>query len=287
MKKFLLACGLIGLMIFVVACNDSDEIDSNEEEATTVVETSIVEQGDLIVDRVIYGNMSPDDQRPVMAEQPGEVEELFVENGDKIEEDDEIATIKTPMGKQKVKASLDGVIAKLEAKEDTMVSNEDPLAIIVDLEQLNAEFSVTKTMRDLFKKDQKVKIEIDGKEYDGKVQAMDVLPNEQGQFSVIASVKTKGKVLPGAIAKLMLKEKKVKDTLLIPTEAIVMENDDAFVFIVDGNVAKKVAINIEETQSDFTAVSGELTEGDEVITKGQFTLADENEVEVVKEGNES
>lgn len=287
MKKFYLACGLIGLMIFVVACNDSDEIDSNEEEATTVVETSIVKQGDLIVERVIYGNMSPDDQRPVMAEQPGEVEELFVENGDKIEEDDEIATIKTPMGQQKLKASIDGVIAKLEAKEDTMVSNEDPLAIIVDLEQLNAEFSVTKTMRDLFKKDQKVKIEIDGKEYDGKVQAMDVLPNEQGQFSVIASVKTKGKVLPGAIAKLMLKEKKVKDTLLIPTEAIVMENDDAFVFIVDGNVAKKVAINIEETQSDFTAVSGELTEGDEVITKGQFTLADENEVEVVKEGNES
>ena len=288
MKKFLLVIGLIALMVFVVACNNDDENnETNVEDNVTVVEANLVEHGDLLVERVIYGNMSPSEQQPVMIEQPGEVEELLVENGDEVEENDEIATIKTPMGKQKVKAPMDGVIANLETKEDAMVSNEDPLAIVIDLEQLNAKFSVTNTMYDLFKKDQKVQIEIDDKAFDGKVLAMDVLPNEQGQFSLVASVKTKGEILPGTVAKLVFEEVKVKDTLLVPTEAILMENEEAFVFIVDGDNAKKVAIEIEETQSDFTAVSGKLAEDDEVITNGQFTLADGSKVEVVKEGNES
>src|SRR5690625_468579 len=105
MKNFLLVIGWIGLMVFVAACNNDDESDeTNVEDDVTVVEANLVERGDLLVERVIYGSMSPDEQRPVMIEQPGEVEELLVDNGDEVEKDDEIATIKTPMGKQKVKA---------------------------------------------------------------------------------------------------------------------------------------------------------------------------------------
>ncbi len=287
MRKFLLGMIMVGLMSVVVACNTDEQPDTNKENDVTAVATAKVVQGDLLVDRTIYGNISPINQQPVMVEQPGEIKELLVENGDMIEEDDHIATIKTPMGDQKVKAPMDGVVAQLEVKEGALVSNENPLALMVDLDEVHANFSITKTMRDLFAKNQLVLIQVEDKKYDGKVLAMDVLPNEQGQFSLIAKVKNHGDILPGAVAKLMLTEKRVEDTLLVPSETIVMENEDAFVYIVDGDVAKKVAVEIEETQSDFTAVSGKLSEADEVITNGQFTLVDGNKVKVVKEGNES
>src|SRR5690625_5908874 len=92
------------------------------------------------------------------------------------------------MGSQSIYAPTDGEIAKLDVQENDIQSNEEPLLLIVDLEQLHVSFSVTPTMRDLFEKDQNISLESDGKNFNGTVLPLDSLPNEHGQNSVNAKV---------------------------------------------------------------------------------------------------
>lgn len=287
MRKLFLSILILVVMALITACNTKDEETESKEEIITPVETEEVITGDFAVDQTMYGNVSPLKQTPVLLEQPGEVRTLKVENGDNVKKDDHIATIKTPMGNKSIYAPTDGVVANLNVQEDAFQSNEEPLMVIVNLEELKATFNVTSATRNKFKKDKKVNIHIEDKKYEAKVLPIDTLPNESGQFVIEAKLDNKDEdILPGMNVKLILSDKRVKDTLIIPTEAIMTEVEESFVFIVSDNKAKKVMVEIKETQSDITAIDADdLNKGDQVVVKGQFTLKDESKVEVVKEGN--
>src|SRR5699024_12523416 len=91
--------------------------------------------------------------------------------------------------------------------------------------------------------------------------------------------------LDGSCAELEIKETREKDTLIVPTDEIVSETDEDFVYIADDDKAKKVDVEIIEPQTDQSAVDGDLEKDDDVIVKGQFTLTDEAEIEI-KEGED-
>src|SRR5690625_7821915 len=94
-------------------------------------------------------------------------------------------------------------------------------------------------------------------------------------------------ILPGAVAQLIITDKKVKDTTLVPTAAILTENEESYVFIAKDGLAERVVVEIKETQSEETAVVADIEKGDKIIVNDKFTLSDGSEVEVVKEGKQS
>lgn len=287
MRQKLTFITLILTCLFIIAgCSGEDENKENEEQTVTPVEVEDVQKGNFEIEKSVYGQTTPVKQTPVMLEQPGEMTTLKVENGDEVNKDNHLATVKTPMGNQTINASTDGQIAQLDAKEGAFQSNEDPLMVIVDLDKVTATFSVTSSVRDLFEKDDKVTIHIEDEKYEGKVLAIDSMPNDTGQYPINIEIDNEDKdILPGMAAKLTMKEQRLKDTLIVPTEAIVTEADEDFVFLLDGDHAKKVKVDIQETQSKETAIKADLDKGDQVIVSGQHTLADDSEVDV-KEGKE-
>src|SRR5690625_3447407 len=139
MRRWLYFLLIILNVIILSACNNAGEENNSDknEQSVTPVETVEVKQGDLTVDKSIYGTVAPAKQTPVMVQQPGEITTLKVENGDKVKKDDHLATIKTAMGSQSIYAPTDGEIAKLDVQENDIQSNEEPLLLIVDLEQLD------------------------------------------------------------------------------------------------------------------------------------------------------
>ena len=126
---------------------------------------------------------------------------------------------------------------------------------------------------------------IDEKKYDAKVKRIDRLPNESGQYEIVAHINNeKGNILLGSVAEIIVEDVKVKDTILIPTEAIITESDETYVFVAENSVAKKISIDVLETQTEQTAVKGKLKEKDDIIVSGQFLLTDGSEIDVVKDG---
>lgn len=286
-RKWIQVIALI-MLTFLIACSGEDDKQTDDEPTRTPVEVAEVSEGDLVIEKEVYGRTSPSKTTPIMVQNPGEIDEVNVENGDRVEKDDIIVKIKSPAGIQNVRAPEDGEVANLDVKEGDIVSNEEPLAVLIDLEKISIQFTATSDVRSLFKKDDQFTTIIDDESFKATITSIGKLPDDTGLYPIEAEVTNKDDhILPGMTAVMNVPEQRVKKSVILPTEAIIEENDETYVYIVDKGSVVKTDIKIVETQSDQTAVKGELEKGDIVVVNGQLTLSDGSFVDVVEEENES
>jgi len=286
-KLVFIAC--FGLILILAACGEEEDVEEEAEDVDpTPVEVEKVKTGDFKIKKTIYGNTSPKKQQPIMLEQPGELKTLKVKNGDSVNKDDHLATVKAGPEEVNINAPTDGTIAQLQTSEGSMTSNEEPLLVVADLDTLLINIQVTAKARDLFKEEEELTVHIAGEKYQAKVTSIDALPGESGQYAIELEFDNKDeKVLAGEPAKVSITEDKVKKTKIVPTEAVLTEGDEQFVYIVRDHQAERVTVEVEETQSEESAVKAEnLKKDDEVIVNGHFTLTDEAEVDVQDEEEE-
>lgn len=288
MRKMLLLITALGIFSVLAACNQDGETSGEKEERVTPVETAKAVKDDLVVEKAIYGRTAPSSTTPVMVQTPGEITELEVKNGDTVEEDDLLATIKTARGSQQIYASADGEIAKLDASEGSMVSTSEPLAVIADMDSIELAFTVTSETQNLFSEGGTFKAKIDEKEYEAEITSISSMPDDTGLYPVKAAVdKADNSILAGMVAVMQVPEKTVENTIIVPTEAVMTESGQSFVYTVQDDKAVKKNVTIKETQSAKTAIKGDVKKGDKVVTSGQLTLKDGSKVNVVKAGNQS
>lgn len=280
-KLVFIAC--FGLILIIAACGGEEDAEEETEDVNpTPVEVEKVKTGDFKINKTIYGNTSPKKQQPIMVEQPGELKTLKVKNGDSVQKDEHLATVKAGPEEFNINAPTDGTVALLQTSEGSMTSNEEPLLVVADLDTMLVNIQVTAKARDLFKEEEELTVHIDEEKYQAKVTSIDALPGESGQYAIELEFDNKDeKVLAGEPAKVSVTEEKIKKTKIVPTEAILTEGDEQYVYIVRDHQAERVTVEVEETQSEESAVKAEnLKKDDEVIVNGHFTLTDEAEVDV-------
>ncbi|MBP1971675.1 multidrug efflux pump subunit AcrA (membrane-fusion protein) [Virgibacillus natechei] len=291
MRKLLISLTVILMMAFLAACmeeedeNGNESADENGEAAETLVETAEASEGDLVIERSIYGRTSPASTNPVMVENPGEIDTIEVETGDQVEEDDLIATITTAAGNQDITAAAAGEITNLEANEGDMISNEDPLAIIADFDTMSVAFSVTANVQSLFSIEDSLTTMVNDNEYETEITAVNKMPDDTGLYPVEGTLDNEdGNLLAGMIARVAVPENRVEDTVIVPTQAIVEEDDEAYVYVVNDDMeAVQTTVTIQESQTDETAIeSDDMQEGDEVVVDGHMVLTDGGVVDVVE-----
>ncbi len=285
MKKLLWSMAAIMMVVFLAACNeDNEETETEEEEERVVpVEIAEAEEGSLTAVNTVYGRTEPNQTTPVMAETPGEIDTLEVENGDIVEEDDLIATLDTPAGLQNIRADREGEITNLNFSEGDMVTNEEPFAVIADFKTLKITAGVTSKVLALFEKDDTVNITIDGQEIEGNITSVGNMPDDTGLYPVEAEVENDDDdFLPGMVAKIAVDETLVSDTIIVPTEAVMEESEETYIYVVVDDEAIRKTVTVQETQSEKTALEGDIEAGDQVVTAGQLTLTDGAQVNVTK-----
>lgn len=284
MKKIhmlLAAC----LLLVLAACGAEDAQQEEEEERIATVDVAEVVKDDLTIERTLIGRIAPNSSAPIMLEMPGEVSELEVKNGDTVGENDRIATISTPAGSQTIRAPQDGVIASLQGSEGDFVSNEEPFVVVADMTPPAVDLSVTEYIAELLEADETVTVTIHDEEYEATVESIDPMPDETALYPVTLTLDEEEtedqEIVPGAVAEIVIPEERLEDVLLVPSEAIVAEADEHFVYIIDDDIAVKRAVTVKESQSEQTAIeSDEVEAGDQVVTAGQLTLSDGAQVNI-------
>lgn len=286
MRKVLFLLSTILILATFTACNDSDETSPSETEDTvTPVEVEKVKKGDLSVEQTVLGHVLPEKQVPVLVQQAGEITDVKVKSGDEVKKNERLATIKTEMGSIAINAPVAGTIGQLSLAKDDFHTGEEPFAVIFDDETVTVQFSVTSTMKNKFKVEKSYKATIDDQKYDAEVKRIESLPNETGQYDLIAHIDNEdGKITLGSVAEIAVKDRLEKDALIVPTEAIVTESDETYVFIIEDDQAKRVSVDVLETQTEESAIEADIKEKAEIIVTGQFLLTDGSKVEVIKEG---
>ncbi|GAQ16853.1 multidrug transporter MdtA [Oceanobacillus picturae] len=281
MKRWMIGITAVFLIGILAACNQDEDTNQEEEKRVIPVETQEAKNDNLVIERSLYGRAAASSTSPIMLQAAGELDSLEVENGEMVEEDDLIATISTPAGNQNIRASRDGEVTQLRAAEGDMVSAEEPFAVIADLDELKLNFTVTSDVIGLLKTGDTYQVEAADEEYEAEISSVDSMPGENGLYPVQATLSNEEKdLLPGVIASMKIPEETINDAIIVPTEAVNEENEESFIFLVKDNKAERVVVTVLETQSENTAIEGDVSEGDQVIVSGHIGLTDGDQVSV-------
>jgi len=189
-----------------------------------------------------------------------------------------------------IKAPATGEIASLEATEGALVTNQQPFATIVGLNPMTVTASITAEQLSLFNNGDELEVEIStlDEKITSTVESVSSIPDDTGLYPVEAAVKNdEESIKPGMMATFLLPETVVENSLVVPTDAVMEEGNESYIYhVVDG---KAVRVNVEviEAQTERTAINAELPEDAQVITTGQLTLTDGGKVTIMEEDEQS
>lgn len=196
---------------------------------------------------------------------------------------------KSQMETASITAGMSGIVTEVNGKEGGFASNTQPFATIISLNPIKIQANIGADELPLFQDRENVAVYIYPlqQSHDAAITYISPVVNDSGMYTVEAELENKNQeIKPGMMAGFQLPQTTVKDQLLVPTSAVVEQGESSYVFMVENDRAVQKQVKMIETQTEFTAIEGDLKPGDQVVTKGQLTLSDGNKVQVMKEAQQ-
>lgn len=155
----------------------------------------------------------------------------------------------------------------------------EPMAVVADLNKVWVVAHVKEKDIRLIDKLQDIEIRLSASPEEpifGKVYHIsDLLDEDTRSVEVIIECDNKsGKMKPFMYGTVILTDA-TTDAILIPTAAILQQEDNGYVLVVDGERKfRKVQVTVASTTGDKSVVTDGLRAGDEIVIEGAFYLLD-------------
>ena len=183
-----------------------------------------------------------------------------------------------------IKAPAAGEIIDVAGQVGELATQQTPLIEMASLDLIKLEVQVTAEQLQLFEKDEDVSIDFVALDepVTGKITFIASTTNDNGLFPVEATIENEDReIRPGMYGQLMVEEEYVPEGILVPSEGVIEKNGEDVVYIVKDETAVEVPVEILRSESDVTAVKGDLAPGDRIVVKGQYMLNDGDTVTIV------
>lgn len=182
-------------------------------------------------------------------------------------------------------ADYDGVVTDLSATQGATVQEGTQLLVLESYDEICVEFQASKYDLENLAIGQKAVIDISGKEYEGTVTKINKMatPNSSGVPMVAARVhidNPDSNVYLGIEARLKITTAQRQDALLVPVEAVNIDNDGNFCYIIENGALVKKYITTGISSSDYIEVTDGLSEKEEVVTSAVIDMDLEEGMEV-------
>lgn len=188
-----------------------------------------------------------------------------------------------------VRAPFAGVVAQRLTNLGEMVSQQTPVCVLIQDNPLLVKVSLGESMVSQVAPQQKVEVFIasTGKSYAGTVTS--VAPQAEAAtraFPAEITLDNPGdEVKPGMVADLRLTAKEVNDALIVPTDALMEEDNGSGVFVLEGDTVKHRKVTTGMAGKGSTQIISGLSEGEPVVVKGNHLLIDGMKVQVMETGS--
>lgn len=186
-----------------------------------------------------------------------------------------------------ITAPVDGVISMKNVDIGNTVSGGTNVFNIIDDSSLVAEINMTDKNIVKMEKGQKIPIKVDAldnKVFEGVVDSISPSANAKTQlYSVKVRVDNKdSEIKADMIARLSFPDEKRNDVLVVPKNAIVIQNGVSYVYTVQDNKVKRVEVETGISDSSQIELKSGVKQGDNVITEGQSFLQEGQKVTFAK-----
>lgn len=149
--------------------------------------------------------------------------------------------------------------------------------VLESYEEICVEFQASKYDLEELQLGQKAIVDVSGKKYEGTVSKINRMaqPNSSGIPMVGARVHIENpdeNIFLGIEAKLTIITAEEEGVLLLPVEAVNIDNNGSFCFIIENGILTKKYITTGISSIEYIQILEGLAEGDEVVTSGYMGL---------------
>jgi len=189
------------------------------------------------------------------------------------------------LDKLTIRAPFSGLMASRGVELGAMVSPGQPLARLATLNPIKLSTGIPETAISDFSLGKEASIVFDSypsKERKGKITylAPEVDQRTRTFECELELANPDRKIKPEMSAKVTFVRKEMKDSILIPQEAVLELSDGHAVFVVENGVARQKKVKIEDMADEMAQVSSGVSVGDMLVTLGQRGLIDGDRVVV-------
>lgn len=125
---------------------------------------------------------------------------------------------------------------------------------------------------------------IPGKIFGGRVDAVSPLAETVGRlFNVRIHVDDAPEIKPGMFAKASIRVRTIRDASVVPDQAVLHEGDKSYVFVVHGDKADRLEVQIGLQRGSMTQVTG-VPAGSTIVISGHETLSPGAKIRIDKTG---
>ncbi len=187
----------------------------------------------------------------------------------------------------KIRAPFNGFVGNINLSESGRVTAGTELMKLIDNSKLKIEVGVLENEIALIKPGNSVEIFINAlanKKFAGIVKSVSpFIDNETKTCRVIVEMQnTDSRIKPGMYATVKLQSEVMKNRLLIPRSALLMRDERSLVFTAEDSLAKWKYVKIGRQNDEYYEVLRGVKEGEEVITEGNYNLAHDAKIKVLK-----
>jgi membrane fusion protein (multidrug efflux system) len=179
----------------------------------------------------------------------------------------------------KIRAPIDGVVSSRDIKLGQHVMAGAPAFKITNIEILVAYLNIPQTELSKISAGDTAKVRVDAMpelEFDAKIDRISpTIDPRNGTFRATASIdNSSGDLAPGMFGRFEIAYEKHSDALLIPADALIEEDSETVVYIVNEGSASRRAIETGIRSNGMVEVLDGLDVNDKVVVTGQGGLRD-------------
>jgi RND family efflux transporter MFP subunit len=186
-----------------------------------------------------------------------------------------------------VRSPISGVVDEKYMNRGEMSAPGSPIFNIINIASVKISAGVPEMYLTKVKKGQSVRVTIDvlpGVEFEGKINY--IAPALQGTsrtFEVEVIINNRDRLLkPGMNANVQISEFTKEAAIVIPQDLIVDYGDQQYVFILEGDLAKKRDVKLGGRNGNEVLIESGLNSGDKLIIEGFQSVKDGDKVQVVQ-----
>jgi len=186
-----------------------------------------------------------------------------------------------------VEAPISGIISSLNFEESNMATSQNSL-VVTDLETLKIDLEVTEDVINRLTPESTavVSFETVDLEKTGDIVFVNPVADQRtGLYKISLSVdNSKMNLKSGMFARVKFSFDNT-EAFLIPIDAVLSEDANAYVYIVVDNKPSKQVVELGEDDGEIVEILSGITAADLVIVKGQNYINEETDIQVVTGGN--
>lgn len=188
----------------------------------------------------------------------------------------DIQLLETQLSKTRIRAPFDGVIGLRFVSEGAYISSSTVIATLYNISPAKIDFAIPGRYSTQVAPGKKIRftIESDLKIYEGEVYAIEprIDPDTRTlKIRALADNKN-GNLLPGQFVKVELILQSSENAILVPTEAVIPEQEGKKVYVLENGKAKEVKVETGIRTANMLEILSGLKSGDTLLTTGILQL---------------